>query len=502
MNGPKSKRGRTSSSLRSIWLLTKRELRTMLVRKSFWLTTLLLPAVVVLLVLIPQFSSLGQTERQDIASADNGKPIGFVEKGGVLGAAQSGLTPGVARQYLNEPAAKLALEAGEIDRYYIIPADYVESGRLTVVQARFAPLQALSDQTVIRYVLDTGLTGSASTAALLLDPTPQLATKALSPEASSGGKPGDSLLGYVFMFIFYLSLILTSSFVLQSVSREKESRTAEVLLASMKARDMMLGKVMGLSGVAFIQVAIWLGIGYAAFGRGANLAGVSLDLSEVSAAHLLPWALAYFLVGYLMYASAYAVLAALARTAREATQFVFVAIVPLLIPLFLYSAISEAPNGTLAKVLSLFPLTSPVSMAPRLAGGVVPWWQSLTGLVALGIFAYLLVLLAGRIFRADNLLSYRALSLGRIIQEVHTKPVAQAATGTAAMGSGNAPSGGSSSLGRRGAASKKAAQTAVASAFLILFGGIEIARGELFAIAILAIGVGFAALAYWRYRSR
>ena len=96
-------------------------------------------------------------------------------------------------------------------------------------------------------------------------------------------------------------------------------------------------------------------------------------------------------------------------------------LVPLMLPLLANTVFVQAPNGALATLLSLFPLTAPVSMPTRLAVAEVPFWQPLLGLALLAASAYLVVLLAGRLFRADTLLSGSALSWTRVTQELRQK---------------------------------------------------------------------------------
>jgi ABC-2 type transport system permease protein len=85
--------------------------------------------------------------------------------------------------------------------------------------------------------------------------------------------------------------------------------------------------------------------------------------------------------------------------------------------LFLSNTFVEAPNGILATVVSLFPLSAPTAMLPRLAAGGVPFWQPLVGLAALAVTTYLFVLLAARFFRADTLLSTASMSWARVREE-------------------------------------------------------------------------------------
>jgi ABC-2 type transport system permease protein len=224
------------------------------------------------------------------------------------------------------------------------------------------------------------------------------------------------LVPYAVMYLFFFSLTMSSSMMLQSVTKEKETRTAEVLLLSLHPRDLMLGKVIGLGTVALFQVLVWVGGGLVVMKRGQQVLNVaaSLDLPP----SFFVWVVLYFLLGYLMCASALAAIGVLAPTAREAAQFTFIVILPLLIPLFLINAFIEEPNGGLALFLSLFPLTAPLGMVARLAIASVPFWQPVVGLVGVALVAYLLVWVAARLFRADTLLSTASLTWRRIGQEL------------------------------------------------------------------------------------
>jgi ABC-2 type transport system permease protein len=487
--------------MRQVWLTARYELRATLGRKSFWLTTLLLPAAFLLVVFVADlFSPSDQAQGAAVPAIGVGsQPIGYVDVGGVLHTLPARLPPGTVESYKDEPQAQAALADGKISRYYLIPADYVSSGRLTVVEARYQPLRALKGAELITYVMNTGITGDERLAALLLNPAPGLASSALNP--SGARTPDDPLLGrlvpYLLMFILYLALAMTSGYMLQSVSKEKENLTAEMLLVSVRPRDLMLGKIAGLSAVGLLQVVVWLAVFFGVLASKGSIAGIDLNIRAGIAAQAIPWTLAYFLLGYVMYASVYGVLSVLAPTARDANHFVYIAIIPLVVPLLFSGTFSDAPNGALATTLSLVPLTSPIAMVARLGAATIPWWQSLAGLVALGATAYLLVLLAARLFRAENLLSSRALSWGRLTEEFRPQGVGRVAgrivkVAKHVIGSRRTPG--------QATSRKGALQKALGAAVLIVFGVVEIVRGESLGFVILVLGIAFGASAFRRGR--
>jgi ABC-2 type transport system permease protein len=165
--------------------------------------------------------------------------------------------------------------------------------------------------------------------------------------------------------------------------------------------------------VALLQIGVWGGGLFIM--NGGSLGSLStLGLPQ----GFFAWALLYFVLGYLLYASLLGALGALAPSTREGTQFTFLVLLPLFIPLMLNSVLIESPNGGLATFLSLFPLTSPVTMIARLAAGSVPIEQLLLGLALLAITTYGIIVFAARFFRADTLLSFDALNFRRVVREI------------------------------------------------------------------------------------
>jgi ABC-2 type transport system permease protein len=132
----------------------------------------------------------------------------------------------------------------------------------------------------------------------------------------------------------------------------------------------------------------------------------------------IAWAIAYFLLGYFLYAAILGAIGALAPNTREGSQFTFVAVLPMLIPLWFNYVFTETPDGPVATFLSLFPFTSPASMMTRLTNGNVPLWQLVISLIGLGITAYLFILLASHFFRPDTLLSNESINWKRITREI------------------------------------------------------------------------------------
>ena len=400
-----------------VWLVLRHEFLTTVSRRSFWLTTFLLPLALLALTVGTQTlakSSLGDTGTLTPAPGVAAPAIGYVDQSGILRNLPPDLPANALRSFADEASAQSALRRGDVTQYYAIPADYVQTGALSIVTADYRPLAPNQVNPLVTYALAYGLTGDQRVATLLFDPAPQLETTSLAPAGE--GRPAAGPLAfavpYAALFILYLVLVMSGGFMLASVSKEKENRTAEVLLVSLRPRDLMLGKIVGLAGVGLLQMTIWLGAGLLGLSQARRL--IESAGAFALPAGFVPWTLAYFMLGFFLYAAVFAMLGVMAPSLREANQMIYVAIIPLIIPLLAATTLIEQPDGGLAVTLSLIPLTSPVAMVTRLAGGVVPLWQLLAGLVLLAAGAYAVVLVAARFFRVENLLSKQPFSWRRV----------------------------------------------------------------------------------------
>ena len=404
--------------MRNIWIVIKHEIQSVISKRSFWIMTFLFPLLIVGLNAGVQVLSVRAVEKEEAAArADVSQVIGYVDPGGVIAEMPPEVPAGMFQPYPDENAAQAALEAGTIARYFVVPANWIEEGNVVLVDRTFKPLGSVPGSDLFRYVLSYNLVGDTALGARVLYTMPNVQQERMAPEAANDfGGPMAFWVPYATMFVFFFSLTMSGGLMLQSVAKEKETRTAEVLLLSLRPRQLMLGKLVGLGLVALFQIIVWFGGGMLFLDRARDL------LTSLSAFTLPPgfigWVLGYFVLGFAAYASVLAAVGVLAPTAREGAQFTFFVMLPLMIPLWMNSVFAQNPNGDVATFLSLFPPTAPLSMVTRLAAGGVPSWQPAAGLAGLAVMTYLFVLLSARLFRADTLLSSESLSWQRIAREV------------------------------------------------------------------------------------
>jgi ABC-2 type transport system permease protein len=238
-------------------------------------------------------------------------------------------------------------------------------------------------------------------AAALLAPVPVTSAE-LGPVA--GRSPGDETAVMVMILVLFFCITVFGAMVLNGVLEEKSSRVVEVLLARIPARTLLAGKITGIGLLGLAE------IGLAAL---AALAAVT----TVDAVHLpairgavLAWAVVWFVLGYVLYATVYGALGSLGSRAEDAQSVA--APVMLILPLaYFASFFMIAQPASAARAISYFPLTAPLAMPGRIAIGGAAWWEPVLAAVLTLAATAGLVVLAGRIYTNAILHSGPRLSL-------------------------------------------------------------------------------------------
>lgn len=217
----------------------------------------------------------------------------------------------------------------------------------------------------------------------------------------------------LFLVIFMLSVTTASTFLLQSVSEEKENRTIEILLSTIRDAELITGKVIGLGSAALIQVAIWIGLAAAGIGAVAQRLQIPLELSRIPVDHMIVGA-ASLLIGFMIFAAFMIGIGALAPNYKDAQQYSSIFIIGSILPIYVMQIILEDIHGTLAVFLYYFPLTSPLVLVTRYCLGNLPLWEVLIGFGVLITFTLISIFLAARFFRLGCLIYNRRPSWNEI----------------------------------------------------------------------------------------
>ncbi|MGE0352880.1 MAG: ABC transporter permease [Gemmatimonadales bacterium] len=248
-------------------------------------------------------------------------------------------------------------------------------------------------------------------------------------EGKLTGQSGEAsfVLSYAMAMILYIALLLYGIQVMSSVLEEKNSRIMEVLVSSVSPFQLMLGKVVGVGAVGLFQLGIWVGTALFLSANLVPIAGlfnvppeaVSTTSVPVIGVGLLVVFLAFFLVGFFLYAAAYAAVGAMCNSLQEAQQSAI--IVNLGIVASLFAAISILPgdpNGSLPVVLSYIPFTSPLVMPVRYSINTLPVVSVVVSLAVTTGGMLLVAWIASRIYRVGILMYGKKPSLKELVHWV------------------------------------------------------------------------------------
>ena len=236
------------------------------------------------------------------------------------------------------------------------------------------------------------------------------------------------LLGLVLGMMLYMFLVIYGSMVMTSVIEEKGSRVLDVLVSSVSPFQLMMGKILGVASVAVTQIVIWgvlvCGIGSAVLPalmpedmmqsveavQAGQMTAIEADidadlLSAVSLATdvsglvmIFVWLALFLIGGFLFYSAMFAAVGSAVDSIQDASQLQTPIMVPIILALIVSMSVANDPNSPLAFWGSIIPLTSPVVMIARIPFGI-PTWQIVTSLVLLYISVAGMAWVAGKIYR-------------------------------------------------------------------------------------------------------
>ena len=408
-----------------------REFKERVYKKSFIITTLLMPLLMVVLSAAPaaiMFFVKGETKSISVIDQsgivapqlESNEDVQFVvvadgdlqtelkksldsEEFGVLFIGKDVVeNPNNVQLYTNQSSSMLVEEsiADQIE-------DIVEAERLKALNV--GNIKQILEQVEVNLSLATFRNGEESS------------------EASSSA--ASSFAGIALGFVLYFFLVIYGSIVMQSIIEEKSSRILEVLVSTVRPFDMMMGKILGVALVALTQIAIWgvllivisaavipavmpddILAGVEAVRTGVDVAAMAPDMDvEAMAAlasvmdtgyisQIVVLLLLFMMGGFLLYAAMYAAIGASVDQVQDAQQLTTPVMIPIIFAFIILTMVMNDPNSPLVVWCSMIPFTAPIVMMGRIPSGI-PTWEIVTSLLLLYGTFIVMVWLAGKIYR-------------------------------------------------------------------------------------------------------
>jgi len=396
--------------MRNYWLVAKHEYRRVVIRRGFLIGTLIIPlGIAALIGLAIVVESMGQDD----------SPVGFVDQAGVLDVSLLAARPDDAveiRAYADEEAALAALNAQEVQAFFVLPPDYVE----TLESEQYYLSEPLDNDIwrefddFVRLNLVSRLPEDIKERLL---EGPSVTVRDISSNREfSEEKVVNIILPFIGTAFFFITTMSASGYMLQAVADEKENRMMEVMVTSVTPTQLIGGKAVGLLAAALTQMVIWV------VAAVIGLIIAAPFVSELQYAEV-PWAyvglmVLFFFPSYALIAAIMVAVGAAVTDVQQGQQLAGLLNMLFLLPIFLLGVLFTNPDHPLWTVMTLFPTTAFLSVSLRWALGTVPMWQLVLSWTLTVTTTVGMVWVAARIFRAGMLRYGQPLNLKAAVEAV------------------------------------------------------------------------------------
>jgi len=391
------------------------EVMRALKRKSFWITAIAFPIGIGLIFAIVYFSN--SATKSATESTINQKfsfvvtdSSGLIDKNLVK---QYGATESSDKQ-----AAIKDVSDGKLDAYFYYPNDLVKD-KVEIYAKEAGLFDNGRYEGVARAILQQSVASTANvqTTAVLTNTVGFNSTIYKNGIQFDGYK--ELIAPGLFLVLFYILIVTFGNQMLSSTTEEKENRVIEIILTTIKARTLIIGKILSLIVLAFFQVAIILVptiIVYLIFHNALSLpnfdlTNIPLDFTRIAVAAII------FVLSFLMITGLLVAIGSAVPTAKEANGFFGVVMIFMFGPLYAVSLFISAPTSDIVRFLTLFPFTAPIPLLLRNAVGNLSVFEAVAGIVILAVSATVVMAIAIRLFQYGALEYTNRISLKRIFQK-------------------------------------------------------------------------------------
>lgn len=395
-------------------------------KKSFIITTLLMPLLMLAMMVVPVLIT-------EFSESDTRRMVIVDDSGVIAGQIKNTSEFTVVEQ---EGDWRSMLEDGTAEAVLLIPENAVDNSaplQLYTSAPSSISLESnivdqvnsiIEDQRLKAYNID-------NLQSIVDAVKSDISLRSRQFDADNADKESSTMLSYVLgvllTMILYMCLLLYGQMVMTSIIEEKTNRVLEIVVSSVKPMQIMLGKICGIGLVAVTQILIWtvliaamsafllpailpaeMASEMAAMNAGADMAGASTDIamlqaldmiSDVSYILRLFGLLLLFLIGgFMLYAAVYAAIGSAVDNIQDASQLQSVVVFPIIFGIIFGMAAASDPTSSFSVVMSMIPFTSPMVMMARIPYEI-PVWQIVASLLILYASFVAMVWVAGKIYR-------------------------------------------------------------------------------------------------------
>lgn len=412
---------------RNYWIVAKYEFVQTVKSPSFWLVTLFMPVFMGVVTFLSGYSGV-QSEKLLEEMTESMTNIAIIDETGL-----------VTAEYLDQYLPGFHLESsidssidrvkvGDINGIIYFPSDLFETKEFTVYRqedkSNIVGGGSLADlgKNILKSIGLSKVDDASVQLLIIEDFSTEQVTYDESGEVLSSSYE-KFIIPIVSAIVFFFSVFIASSFLLQSVSEEKENRMIELILSTIKKEVLIYGKVIGLSGVVFLQLFVWFFFGSISLYFAANQ--LTLDLSMIDLSnidwYLIPLNIYFTISGFLLFAAIMVGVGGVSTSYKDSRGLSSVFIILAIFPLYLITFLIAEPSGLLSRILSFFPLTAPLILMFRNSIGAIGIFELILGIIAVAIYVLVAFWLAVKMYDLGALMYDRKPDLKEVLKVLFKK---------------------------------------------------------------------------------
>jgi ABC-2 type transport system permease protein len=396
--------------------IIKREYLTRVRSKGFIIGTILSPLFMSSFIIVPFFlGRSGGPEKYQIAVLDQSGDESLFESLGRALAPAKPLQPRYElwREEVNseaeletrQKALLLRMADKQLDGYLILPRDTLGQKEIKFYAKNASGFsnRARLEGAINEAVLERRIVREGLNAERIRDLTKSIGLTVVNERGESDRSR--VLLAFILVMMIYVTVLVYGVTVMRGVMEEKQSRIIEVLLASVRPFDLMLGKVIGIGLVGLTQYLVWalFGVALSALSAVSAIAVAGFNMPKISVS-LMIFFMAYYLLGYFLYAAFYAMVGAIVSNEDDGQQAQWPVSMTFAVSIVLSTLAMQNPNGPAVTILSLIPFFGPSLMFLRIALGSAPAWQIAASIILLIVTIVAMTWIAAKIYRVGVLM--------------------------------------------------------------------------------------------------
>lgn len=308
----------------------------------------------------------------------------------------------------NKAASIVKVKDQKIDAFYFIPKDLVHE-KVEIYAKNVNINENAKYSAVLKSILKNSSAKATSANQLVLINETYKTEQTIFKNGQKYEQIYEMIAPGIFLFVFYFITVFLSNRMLTSTTEEKENRVTEIILTSISARTLILGKIISIIVLGIVQILTLLLTGVVMLFLISNVGDLAKNINLPDLSTILPnirWefgAIAIsaiiLIAGFMMVTGFIVALGAMMPTAQEASNYFGMIIMTLMAPLFVLPSFFVNKPNEIVIFLSYFPLTSPISLLLRNMLGTLSISEALVGILLLIVFAIVAIWLAVRIFR-------------------------------------------------------------------------------------------------------